>query len=51
MSVDEYKRQVIELLQSGNATPEQWDEAASAILGASETTQEVPAIDAALGIE
>ena len=37
MNVVEYKQAVIGLFQCGNATPEQWEEMATAVLQASES--------------
>ena len=45
MDVGEYKRRVIELLKSGNATDAQWDEVAECVLFASEDYDGVPHID------
>lgn len=48
MNVDEYKRKVILLFASGQATKEQWDEMANAVLHISESSDEVPNIDMAV---
>lgn len=51
MNIDKYKSKVIELFKSGNATEEQWDEMAAAILNSSESVPEyVEKIDRAIGI-
>ncbi len=48
MSVDEYKTRVIRLFKSGEATQEQWDEMAAAVLDASEMHGSMVAIDEAV---
>lgn len=50
MNVNEYKSRVRALLESGKATPKQWDEALEAILWASEDEQGCFEIDKALGL-
>ena len=50
MTITEYKKAVIALFQSGEATIEQWEEMASAVLYISEQG-DCPAIDAVCGPE
>ncbi len=45
MDIGEYKDGVIALFRSGNASAEQWDEMAHAVLSCSENDDSVPLID------
>ncbi len=52
MDISEYKRRVIELFKSGNATEEMWQEMAMLVLYASEdedSSYRTEAIDKAIG--